>query len=892
MMWRSRRDRELDDELRTHLEMAARDRMTLGESADEAADAARREFGNVMLVRESTREMWGWVRVERLLQDVRYALRVLRRSPTFSIVAIATLTIGISATSSVFSVLNAVRLRPLAIPRPQELVEIAPVSLDGARGNFHGWHVSVSNPVWEQIRDHQEALRGTLAYGTDTFNLAVGGEARAARGLYVSGSFFDVLEIVPEHGRLLTASDDRRGCPPRAVISHAFWQREFNGDRAVIGRTITLSSMPAEIIGVTPASFVGLEVGRRFDIAVPICAEAAIDATAGAYLESASDWWLTVMGRLAPGVTIEQAGAHMRNLSSAIYRATLAANYPPASVPKYLEMKLQVLPAATGISSLRETYEDALWVLLGLAGLVLLITCANLANLMLARGGAREGEIALRFGLGASRGRIVVQLLTESMLLAIAGALGGLALAQIFSGALIAFVDGAGQDVVLNVGPDARVIAFAFALTALTSVAFGLLPALTATRLGAAAVLQRIGRRLTVRERGWARRGLAVTQVAVSMVLLFGAVLFTRTLNNLTGVETGFRSDGIVMTGLDLRPVALPVERRVEYQQDIINRLRTIPGVLGVASTTVVPLSGNSSGNDITFETSSGAKTVNMLATRVSDGYFRTFATPLLEGRDFDPTRDTTTSPNVVIVNRTLAAMFDGGRAVGKRFRVEATTTAPVTEFEVIGVAADSKYLSLRQEPYPTVFYPLSQNPRPQPGLRLAVRTAVPTAAATAAIVDKMRELDPKIGATFMVFDTAIAATLVRERLMAVLSSFFGSIAAVLAVIGLYGLLAYAVIRRTNEIGVRIALGASRREIVRMILREAGALVGLGLVIGIALAIGSSRIAESLLFGLPPRDPLSIIGAAALLGAIGLLAGYLPARRASAIEPMRALRAE
>ena len=892
MIWRSRRDRELAEELRVHLEMAARDRIARGESPPEAADAARREFGNVMLVRETTREMWGGMRLERWLQDVRYAARVLRRTPTFSIVAIATLTIGISATSAVFSVLNAVRLRPLSVPRPHELVEIAPVSLDGARGNFHGWHVSVSNPVWEQIRDHQQALSGTLAYGTDTFNLAVGGEARAARGLYVSGSFFDVLEIVPERGRLLTSTDDRRGCEPRAVLSHAFWQHEFNGDPAAIGRIMTLNSVPTEIIGVTPASFIGLEVGRRFDLAVPICAEAAIDVTAAAYLDSASDWWLVVMGRLKPGITLEQASAHMHNLSSAIYRATLAPTYPQASIAKYLEMKLHVQPAETGISYLRETYEDALWVLLGLAALVLLITCANLANLMLARASAREGEIALRLGLGAARGRIVVQLLTESMLLAAAGALGGLALAQIFSGALVAFVDAGERDIVLNVGPDVRVIAFTATVAALTSIAFGLLPAMNATRFGTAAVLQRVGRTLSVRERGWVRRGLAVTQVAVSMVLLFGALLFTRTLNNLARVDTGFHSTGILVTGLDLRPVALPVERRVDYQQEIIGRLRAVPGVSGVASTSVIPLSGNSSGNNITFDTSSGSKTVNMLSTRVSDGYFHTVRTPLIAGRDFDPALDRMTSPNVVIVNQTLAAMFDGGEAVGKRFRVEATTTAPVTEFEVIGVVGDSKYLSLRQEPYPTVFYPLSQNPRPQPGLRLIVRTEVPTSAATAAIVTAMRELDPKIGATFMVFDTAIAATLVRERLMAMLSSFFGSIAAALAVVGLYGLIAYGVVRRKNEIGVRIALGASRGQIVGMILREAGGLVIVGLVIGTGVAIASGRVAQSLLFGLESRDPWSLIAAAVLLGAIGLLAGYVPARRASTIQPMSALRAE
>ena len=891
-MRRSRRERELDEELRTHLEMAVCDRVARGESPGQAADAARREFGNLALVREITREMWGWARAERLAQDVRYGIRVLRRAPAFAMVAIATLTIGLGATSAVFAVVNAVRLRPLAVPRPHELVEIAPVSLDGARGNFHGWHVSVSNPVWEQIRDHQQALSGALAYGTDTFNLAVGGEARAARGLYVSGGYFDVLEIVPERGRLFTSTDDRRGCTPRAVISHAFWQREFNGDPAVIGRTITLSSIPAEVIGVTPAAFVGLEVGRSFDIAVPICAEATIDATAAPYLESASDWWLVVMGRLTPGVTLERASAQMHNLSSVIYRATLQPNYPQASTPAYLAMKLHLLPAGTGISSLRDTYSEALWVLLALAALVLLITCANLANLMLARASAREGEIALRLGLGASRGRIVLQLLTESLLLAAAGALGGLVVAPLFSGALVAFVDGAGQDVVLNVGPDARVIAFTTAIAAITSISFGLWPALNATRVGSGAVLRRVGRTLGGHQSAWRRRALAIAQVAVSLVLLFGALLFTRTLQNLSNVPTGFSAEGILLTGLDLRPVAVPEARRIQNQHDIIERLRLVPGIHGVGSTSVIPLSGNSSGNDITFDTPAGPQTVNMFATRVSDGYFAAMHIPLVAGRDFDSRRDTLTSPRVVIVNETLAAKFGRGAAVGQRFRTEATTTAPVTEYEIVGVVADSKYLSLRQESYPTVFYAHSQDPRPRPGLRLAVRSDMSTSATTAAIVAALGELDPKIGVQFLQLDEQIASTLLRERLMAALSSFFGSTAAIVAVIGLYGLFAYTVIRRTNEIGVRMALGASRTRIVQMILREAGVLVGVGLAIGVALALALARYSASLLYGLEPFDPASLVGAVVLLGSVGLLAGYVPARRASHLEPMRALRTE
>ena len=825
------------------------------------------------------------------IQDVRYGVRLLRRAPMFAAVAIASLAVGISATSAIFSVLSAVRLRTLPIPRPHELVEIAPVSLDGARGNFHGWRSSLTNPLWEQLRDHQQALSGTLAYGVATFNLGTGGEARRANGLYVSGSYFDVLEIRPERGRLFTPDDDRRGCPVRVVLSHRFWQRELAGDPAVIGRRMTLDSAPAEIVGVTAASFLGLEVGRSFDVAIPMCAEPTIDVGA-ARLESGVEWWLVAMGRLKPGVTAAQASAHLQNLSSGIFRAALPPNYPADSIQRFLDLKLHTLPAATGVSSVREEYETSLWVLLAFAALVLVITCANLANLMMARASARQGEIALRLGLGASRGRVVLQLLTESVILAAVGGACGLVLSQMLSGALIAFVNAEGN-ITLNVGIDWRVIGFAASLAALTCMLFGLLPAIRATRLGPAAVLRHVGRSLGARaESALLRRGLAVAQVALSLVLLVGAILFVKTFRNLSDAGTGFERKGILMTSLDLRRAPITEERRTAYKHDIVERMRAIPGVEAAAATSVVPLAGGSSGNDITFDTTAGPKTVNMLSARVSDGYFATFRVPLLAGRDFDPSRDTTSAPLVVIINQTLAAMFDGGQAIGRRFRVQATSAQPATDYEIIGIAADAKYLSLRQEPYPGVFFPLSQATRQSPGLLVAVRSRRPIEALTSAIVQSLRELDPAMGMSFTVLDTAIDGTLVRERLLATLSSFFGLLAALLAVIGLYGLFAYTVVRRTNEIGVRMSLGASRFDIVRMMLYEAGLLVALGLVIGTAIAAAGGRFADALVFGIDGRDPSSIVIAIALLGTLGLVASYLPARSASRIEPLQALRAE
>jgi putative ABC transport system permease protein len=890
MFGRRDRERELDEELRGHLAMAERDRIERGERPDDAAAAARREFGNVGLVREVTREMWRGLWFERLIQDVRYAGRVLRRSPVFSIVALVSLAVGIGATTALFSIVNAVRLRTLPVPRSSELVEITPVTLDGARGNFNSWRPSLTNPVWERVRDTQRAFRGTLAFGGATFNLATGGESRPANGLIVSGSYFDVLEIRPELGRLFTAADDRHGCPLRAVISDSFWERQFGRSAAAVGATLQLDSHPAEIVGVTPASFFGLEVGRRFDVAIPICADPILAGGAGR-LDSGTDWWLIVMGRLKPGTTIAQASADLKALSPAIFRDTLKPNYPAGSVPTYLAMTLHALPASTGISYVREVYDDALGVLLALAAAVLLIACANIASLVLARARAREREIAIRLGLGASRGRVVRQLVTESAVLTAAGALAGFAAARTLSEALVAFVDGGEHEIVLDLAADWRVGLFTVALGALACVLFGLMPALRSTRPGVASLV-RTSRRMTAgaRESTALRRALVVMQMAVSLLLVVGALLFMGTLRNLLRVDTGFTRSGIVMAGMDLRQATVPADARTRFKQDILDRLRGTPGIEAAGTTLLTPASGDAWGNEATLDPGSGAARMSTLLDRVSDGYFATFRIPIVAGRDFDPRLDTAAAPPVAIVNQTFARKFGQGNAVGRRFTIEATPQQPATEYQVIGVSADAKYLGLREDVSPVAYFPMSQDPRPSRWALVAIRSQLPTAALRAAVVQSMRDLDPRIDISFTVLDSFIARTLVRERLMATLSTFFGSIAAALAVVGLYGLIAYTVARRTGEFGIRMALGATRGRIISAVLREAAPLVAAGLTLGLLLALSTTTFARSLLFRMEPTDPLSIAGALLLLGVIGMAAAYLPALSAARIEPTQALR--
>ncbi len=884
-------DDDIRDEVRAHLEMATRDRIDRGEEPSAAAAAARRDFGNVARVQELTREVWAWTSVERLAQDLRYAVRLLFRARAFSFVAILSLALGIGVNTAIFQVINAVRLRTLPVARASELVEITPVTMEGARGNFASWRESVTNPIWEQVRGHQQAFAGVLAVGANTYDLSRGGEAHRARTLLVSGSFFDVLGVSAAQGRVLTVNDDRRGCALRAVLSHSFWQRQFGADPSAVGRTLTLDGHAAEIIGVAAEGFFGLEVGRTFDVAVPICAEATLSATSR--LDSGTDWWLVMMGRLKPGLTVEQASTHLASISPGIFRDTLSPRYPQVSVPKYLAMSLHGVPAPTGISYVRELYASSLWLLLGLAALLLLIAAANLANLMLARASAREREIAIRLGLGASRGRVVRQLVTESFFLATLGGIAGVWLARMFGEALVAFVDGDEHALVLSLSLDWRVAAFAVGLTALSCLVFGLAPAVTVTRLGGGALSSLTGRGVAGPRRGVRmRRVLTVAQVAISVVLLFGALLFTRTLRNLRDVPLGFDPSGVTMVAVDLQRVPLAREQRLHYKTALLDRLRAIPGVDGAATTVVVPVSGDAWGNNITFDQAAGRRSVNALFTRVSRGFLATMRTPLVEGRDFDEARDIPSSPRVAIVNRTLALQFPGGSAVGRRFTVEPTPSQPATEFEVIGVSADAKYLSIREQPTPVVYFPASQDPRPSAWALVAVRSRMTPAALTGAMTAAVRDLDPNIGLSFDLLDTQIRRTLMRERLMATLSGFFGSLAGVLAVIGLYGVIAYSVTRRTNEIGVRMALGASTADVVAMVLRDASVLVGAGVAIGLVLSAISAQFASTLLFQLRPRDPVSLAGAALLLGGVALIASYLPARTAARIEPTVALRVE
>jgi putative ABC transport system permease protein len=788
-----------------------------------------------------------------------------------------------------------VRLKNLPVRNSQELAQVRLRASDveltrGNKGSMR--YAPVTNPLWEQIRDRQEAFSGIAAWGFAGFNLAQGGEVRPARGLWVSGDFFNVLGINPEVGRMFDKTDDVRGCnTPGVVISHGFWQSEFGGAPDVIGKKVTLSDRPLSVIGVTPPGFFGLEVGKSFDVALPICADAMFSGE-NQRLDSGTNWWLMITGRLKPGWSIRQASDHLTGISSSLFQQTLPSNYPPASVNDYLNSKLEVADGSTGYSTVRQNYERPLWLLLAIAGLVLLITCANLANLLLARASTREREIAVRQAVGASRLRIVRQLLVEALLLALLGTAIGAGVAQVLSRFLVASIGTTNNVVFLDLTPDFRVLGFAAAVAALTCVFFGLTPALKATRINPGAAMKAAGRGLTAgRERFSLRRALVVAQVALSVVLVAAALLFSRSLNRLLTLNAGFNQENLLISQVGFNRLNIQPAQRLQFRSELLERIKSVPGVEDVSEMDTLPLTGGGRGNNVWLEGRTSADEIGCSFNRVGVDYFKTLQVPLVAGRSFSDT-DTLNAPQVAIISQTLARMLHEENPVGKRFVVEATPGDPETHFEIIGVARDVKFEDLREDPLPVVYLASTQDPYPNMGRRYLVRSQLPPEPLTADISRSLMGLNPGLDVRFQVFRSMVHESLLKEQLLAKLSGLFGLLALLLASIGLYGLLSYGVASRTNEIGIRMALGAKTRNVLTLILREAMLLVIVGLAVGIPLALYAARFASSLLFDLSPSDPVSLSIAGAVLLVVALTAGYVPARRATKVDPLVALRDE
>ncbi|HUB78482.1 MAG TPA: ABC transporter permease [Bryobacteraceae bacterium] len=825
--------------------------------------------------------------------DLKYGLRQLRLNPLFTIVAVLSLALGIGANIAIFELIDAIRMRPLPVGNPQQLGY-----LDFVKGASRGgwWSTRSANFTslqWESLQKHQEAFSEMIAWSAENFNLNPQGKVRFIDGLFVSGGFFNVLQVPAAVGRVFTAQDDQKGCgSPGAVLGYSFWQSEYQGDPDVLGRIIRLDGNAFPVIGVAAPGFFGPEIGRRFQVAIPLCADDKFYDPGKGRIPTASAWWLSLMGRLKPGWTIARANAQIQAISPAVMRESLPPDYRSEFAKHYLANKLTVTSGATGVSDLRDDYQDPLWILLATTGLVLLIACANLANLLLARASVREREIAVRQAIGASRARLVAQLLSESMLLAAFGtALGGV-LAALLSRGLIAFLTTEGNRMVVGLNTDWRIAGFTAAVAILTCVLFGLMPALRATRVAPASVMRASGRGTTGgRERFTLRRSLVVAQVAMSMVLLAGALLFVRSLQKLMAIDPGFRPDGIVAVGVDYREAHFPKERVPGIRREMLAELQARTGAMSAAEVDMTPVS-HSGWDQMVWAEGSNGPHIDGLFNRCSPGYFRTMGTRFVAGRDFTE-HDDLSAPLVAIVNEEFARKVFGGRnPVGQTFRREESAGKPDSVFQVVGLVRNTKYYELREDFRPIAFVPDQQNDQPRDGANFVLRTNAPLGEVFHNAEQAIAGIHPGIGVDFTVLTKQLQESLMRDRLMAALAGAFGVLAGLLAVLGLYGVIAYMVARRRNEIGVRIALGASRIKVIGLVLREAVLLLAIGLTVGTALAIWAGRAAASLVYGITPRDPLTLGGAVALLAAVALFASYGPAWKASKLQPMEALRDE
>jgi putative ABC transport system permease protein len=888
--YRSRWDDERAKELQDYLAHEIDDNIARGMSADGAARAAHRRLGNATRIREEIYEMNTLPFVDAAWQDLRYGMRLLLKNRTFALVAILTLALGTGANAAIFQLVNAVRLRTLPVEKPHELVSIG---IDnhgkGRTGRGYGGRSIYTEPIYRALEREQQPFSSVIAWGSDSWDLSTAGELRPARGFYASGNFFDALGVRSHVGRLFTASDDQKGCsPPAAVLSYAFWHSRYGGNPSVVGQAITLDRHAFTIAGVTPPQFFGAEVGRTFDIAIPLCAEPLIrGAQAGTGEQHV--WWLDVIGRLKPGWTVKRAAAQLDVISAGVFKSTVSPRYTAETAESFLAFKLTAQSAAAGVSNLRREYATPIWVLLGATGLVLLITCANLANLMLARASTREREMAVRLAIGASRGRVVRQLLSESLLIAALGAAAGLLLARWLSQTLVTFVTTSSNRLFVDLAPDWRVFAFTALLAVVACLLFGLSPALKATRTDPAKAMMGGGRSSSEGRGAFRlRRGLVVLQVALSLVLIVGALLFTRSLQNLANVDVGFRPDGLVRAAVDLRGSPLKQDALVHAFDQLVARVSAVPGVTAAANALIVPLSGPGWNDRIVV---GGVQQEGLvLFNQVGGSYFETLETPLVAGRTFDG-RDRAGSPLTAIVNQTFARKYFRGKSpIGETFQFEVTPGRPQVRYEIVGIVGDSKYSDLREDAAPIGYVALSQETAPEPSVEIIVRSDVALSSLTPVLTAAIVEAAPGASVFYRPLSEYLRESLVTERVMASLSGFFGVLAVLIATIGLYGVVSYMVMRRQTEIGIRVALGAAPHAVVRMVLAESGWLLGAGGVIGLALAAASSRPVATLLFRLEPWDPLSFGVAAGALGLVTLVAAWIPARRASRMVPTLALR--
>jgi predicted permease len=915
LRWLTRRktkEAELQEELQFHLNEDAEEREAAGSQTDDARWAARRELGNVTLIREDTRAAWGWTLIEQVLQDARYSVRTMFQNPAFTILAALSLGLGIGANTAIYSFMDSILLRALPVQNPESLVMLKWRAKQQMRwGNFvlHSINGSTFDdgegtsagifpyPAFETFQENGTPFSSLFAYHRPpALNIAAKNQAYLAAGEYVSGDFFRGLSVPPAEGRLLVSEDDRFGAEPVAVISEAFSHKCFGGPEYASGQKILINNAPFTVVGVTPAGFFGVDPGMNPDVFLPLHSNVVVEASsqygdgAAGYLDK-NFYWLDVMGRLKPGVTRQQAQAVIAPLFANWVATTATNDAERANLPA-----LMIQPGATGLETLRRKYSQPLYVLMTLVALILAIACANVANLLLARAAARRREIALRLSVGAGRFRVIRQLLTESVLLSSIGGILGVAFAVWGIRFLTLLLANGNKNFTLRAELNWHVLLVAVALSMITGIVFGLAPALQATRVDVITATKetRAGESLARHSSGRFRlsHALIIGQVAVSLLMLVAAGLFVRTLSNLQSIEVGFNRENLLVFNLNARQAGRPPAEITGLYHGLLRQFKALPGVREVSlSNRSFINAGFGLNHRIPGKPPNGDD--RMLV--IGPSYFTTMQIPLIAGREIDE-RDTPGSLSVAMISENFAKVnFPGENPIGKHVSLLGRYKHPETgrDLEIVGVVKDAKYGGLTQKIRPVLYIPYNQGyPEPE-DVVFELRTAGDPLAYVNTIREIVRQADSRVPVSNVKTEKAeIDQTINQEIVFAQLCTSFALLALVIACVGLYGTVSYNVSRRTAEIGIRMALGAQRGRLLRMILRQAVILTVLGLAIGVPAALAASKLVKTFLFGMQPNDPLSITGAAATLLAAAILASYAPARRASRIDPMAALRHE
>ena len=906
---RKQRERDLRDEIAHDLALEAEEQMRAGLPAEEAGQISRREFGNVLHVEEDVRETWGWTSLDRLAQDVRYGWRTLCKNPLFTAMAVLTLALGIGANTAIYSIIDAIMIRALPVRNPSELVILnwraarEPLVIDSHNGSEYdepgGGKTSPDFPwpAYELLRDHNTVFTSLFAYqDTGQLNVSVRGQAEVSRVELVSANFFSGLGEIPAAGRLLDDRDTRADGSQVAVLSYNLWQDRFAGDPAAVGQTIRINSLPFTIVGVAPPGFFGLKPGVTPGLYVPIGNRPSLARNYGNERETMfvnpRFYWVGMMGRLRPGITLAHAQAE---LAARFQQFALTSATNPAEIATLPELRLGA--GGSGVDSLRRQYAKPLWILMIMVAFILAIACANIANLLLARASARRREIAVRLSLGAGRLRVMRQLLTESILLALPGGVLGVGVAAGGVRFLLWLLAAGSADFSLHVPLDWQILGLTLAVACLTGIAFGLAPALQATRVDITPALKE-ARGSVARQRGrhpGLTQILIVSQIALSLLLVIGAAFFVRTLANLHSVAMGFNPERLLTFRLDAGQAGYQGVDLTALYAGIHERFQNLPGVRAATMSDIVLVSGGSYDTRILLPGApqqEGRGGPSTSYATVGPAFFETMQIPILLGRPI-LSSDVAGAPVIAVINETLARKYFPDRnPIGAQFTLGNTQARKIT---IVGVAKNARYGSLKGAVPPVAYIPFLQDVvrRPPVGIFFELRTASDPLTLVESVRKVVRETAPGVPVTHVMTQSQrIDATIVPERTFANLCTAFAILALSIACVGLYGAMAYAVSRRTNEIGIRMALGAKRGGIVWMVLREVLALAAAGIALGLAGAWSAKSVIASFLFGVQPADPLTIVLATAVLTGALLLAGYAPAVRAARVDPLAALRHE